>query len=219
MRDTIYFYNLKMWLPMSFFPLVVSYYTKDTMYQLEVQSLIESCEKYNLAYHVEPVETFGSWELNCAYKPFFLLSKLQEFKRPIFWVDADGVFVQQPSILDEFSADLSVRINDSCHARHPSKVVSSSIFVNDTQEAATLLKQWASECYRVLSEPDRKQEFWDQAGLRDVIFSGSHQAKVVNLPHSYAAIDGHPVDQKEILNPVIMQYQASRRYKKMINGG
>ena len=187
------------------------------MYQLEVKSLIESCEKWNLAYHIEPIESFGSWELNCSYKPFFLLSKLQEFKRPLFWVDADGVFLQPPSLLEEFSADLAVRINASCAANHPSKVVSSSIFVNETQEAATLLKQWASECYRVLSAPDREREFWDQVGLRDVIFSGSHGAKVVNLPHSYTTIDGHPVDQKEILNPVIMHYQASRRYKKMIN--
>lgn len=202
---------------MSFFPLIVCYYTKDTMYQLEVKSLIESCEKYNLPYHVEPVDSFGSWELNCAYKPFFLLSKLQEFKRPIFWVDADGVFVQKPEPLEEFSADLAVRINEGCSPQHPSKVISCSIFVNATQAATLLLKQWAAECYRVLSAPDRTDEFWDQVGLRDVMYSGGHQAKVVNLPHSYAAIDGHPVDQKEILNPVIMHYQASRRYKNIIN--
>jgi hypothetical protein len=202
---------------MSFFPLVVSYYTEKTLYQLEVEGLIESCKKWNLAYHIEPIESFGSWELNCAYKPFFLLSKLQEFKRPIFWVDADGVFVQEPAHLEEFSADLAVRINATCGPYHPSKVISSSIFVNATTEAALLLKQWAAECYRCLSQPDRTEEYWDQVGLRDVIFSGSHQAKVVNLPHSYNAIDGHPVDQKEILNPVIMQYQASRRYKKLIN--
>ena len=30
---------------MSFFPLVVSYYTEKTMYQLEVEGLIESCKK------------------------------------------------------------------------------------------------------------------------------------------------------------------------------
>jgi hypothetical protein len=202
---------------MSFFPLVVCYYTQDTMYQLEVQSLIESCEKYNLAYHVEPIESFGSWELNCAYKPFFLLSKLQEFKRPLFWVDADGVFVQKPKLLDEFSADLAVRINDACHDKHPSRVISNSIYVNATEAAASLLKQWASECYRVLSQADRTDEFWDQAGLRDVIFSKEQLAKVVNLPHSYSAIEGHPVDQKEILHPVILHYQASRRYKQMIN--
>ena len=202
---------------MSFFPLIVCYYTKDTMYQLDVKGLIESCEKYNLAYHVESIDSFGSWELNCAYKPFFLLSKLNEFKRPIFWVDADGVFIHKPKNLKEFSADLAVRINEGCSAEHPSKVVSCSIFVNATKPAALLLKQWAAECYRTLSMPDRTAEFWDQVALRDVMHFGEHQAQVVNLPHSYAAIEGHPLDQKEISHPVIMHYQASRRYKNMIN--
>ena len=202
---------------MSLFPLVVSYYTQDTMYQLEVKSLIESCEKWNLVYHIEPIESFGTWELNCAYKPFFLLSKLQEFKRPLFWVDADAVFIRRPEYLEAFSADLAVRFNDSCSDGHPSKILSGSIYVNATQEAALLLKQWASECYRCLSLPDRTEEYWDQVGLRDVILSKTHQAKIGSLPHAYSAIDGHPVDQKEILKPVIMHYQASRRYKKLIN--
>jgi hypothetical protein len=202
---------------MNFFPLVVSYYTKDTMYQLEVKGLIESCEKWNLPYHVEPIDSFGSWELNCGYKPFFLLSKLQEFKRPVFWVDADAVFVRAPSFLEEFSADLAVRINDPCALDHRSKVISNSFFVNNTPEAATLLKLWASECYHSLSNPDRTEEYWDQVGLRDVIFSNRHKAKVVGIPHAYAAIDEHPVDKKEILEPVLLHYQASRRYKKLIN--
>lgn len=204
---------------MSFFPLVVSYYTEDTMYQLEVKNLIESCKRWHLAYHIEAVPSFGSWELNCAYKPFFLLSKLQEFKRPIFWVDADGVFLKNPSVLEEFSADLAVRINASCSAEHRSKVMSSSIFVNTTSEAEALLKLWVSECYQGLCNPDKKEEYWDQVGLRDAIFSNQHKANVVNLPHSYVAIEGHPVDAKEILDPVVMHYQASRRYKKLINEG
>ena len=187
------------------------------MYQIDVKSLIASCEKWHLAYHIEPIESFGSWELNCGYKPFFILSKLQEFKRPLFWVDVDAVFLQAPEYLAEFAADLAVRINASCASDHPSKVMSSSVFVNPTPEAMTLLKHWASECYQKLSDPKRTGEYWDQVGLRDVIFSKRHQARVVNLPHAYVAIDGHPVDKKEILNPVIMHYQASRRYKKLIN--
>ncbi|HEY2811071.1 MAG TPA: putative nucleotide-diphospho-sugar transferase [Rhabdochlamydiaceae bacterium] len=182
-----------------------------------MKNLIESCEKWDIAYHIEAIDCFGSWELNCSYKPFFLLSKLQEFKRPIFWVDADAVFLRAPAVLPEFSADLAVRINDTCPAEHRSKVMSGSIFVNMTPEAAKVLKLWASACYQTLSNPDRKEEYFDQIGLRDAIFSGTHGATVARLPHAYVAVEGHPVDQKEILEPVILHYQASRRYKKLIN--
>lgn len=181
---------------MSFFPLIVSYYTQDA------QKLIKSCEKYNLTYHIEPIESFGSPELNVSYKPFFLLSKLQEFKRPLFWVDPDGAFVQKPAVLAEFSADIAVRM------QQPSKVLSGSIFVNATEKAKTLLKQWASICYHTLSDPDRTETFSDQTALRDAILSGSHRAQVVDLPHAYMAIEGHLVDQKEIAHPVILHSKA-----------
>ena len=202
---------------MQHFPLIVCYYTQGTPYALDVQGLKESCEKWNLAYQIEPIESFGSWELNCCYKPFFLLSKLQELQRPLFWIDADAVIVRKPVPLAEFSMDLAVRINDSLALDHPSKVISNSIFVNATQEAALLLKRWASICYSALTHPDRTEEYWDQVGLRDAIFASTHNAKVVNLPHSYAAIYDHPIDNKEILEPIIQHTQASRRYKKLIN--
>lgn len=199
------------------FPLIVCYYTQGTPYALDVQGLKESCEKWNLAYQIEPIESFGSWELNCCYKPFFLLSKLQELQRPLFWIDADAVILKKPLPLAEFSVDLAVRINASLGFDHPSKVISNSIFVNATQEAALLLKSWATICYSGLTDPARKEEYWDQVGLRDAIFASTHNAKVVNLPHAYAAIYDHPIDNKEILEPIIEHTQASRRYKKLIH--
>ena len=199
------------------FPLIVSYYTKDTLYQLDVQALIESLKKWNLAYHIESIESFGSWELICCFKPFFLLSKLQEFKRPLFWVDVDAVFLRKPKTLKEFSADFAVRINSALAQDHPSRVISNSIFVNDTLAARQLLKSWAALCYQALSNPDRTEEYWDQVGLRNALVSTEHRTKVENLPHAYAAIHGHPVDQLEIADPIVQHYQASRRYKKLIN--
>src|SRR5690348_12544495 len=99
---------------MGAFPLVVSFYTKDTYYQWEVQNLIASCEKFKVEHYVEGIPSFGSWELNCAYKPFFIHQMLQKFKRPLFWLDADAVFVRKPEGLALFQeVDFSVRINQS----------------------------------------------------------------------------------------------------------
>lgn len=198
------------------FPLIISFYTKDTYYQWEVQNLIESCQKFGLEHYIEGVDSFGSWELNCAFKPFFIYEALQKHKRAVFWLDADAAFVQKPEILSVFESDLAVRINDLAQD-HPSKVLSGSLFVNYTTGANRVMRLWIEECQRQLTDGDRKLEFWDQIALRDVILNPETLSNIGSLPHSYTKISGHVLDEKNILSPVIEHYQASRRYKKMIN--
>ncbi len=199
------------------FPLIVCYYTKDTFYQLDVQNLIASCEKWGLDYHVEPIASFGTWDGNCCYKPFFLLEKLEQFKRPLFWVDADAEFVQKPQWLEIFEKDIAVRINGDREDTHRSKVNSGSIFVNATEGAARILKAWGQECINSFKEPERKEEVWDQATLRDVIFRGVPGAETGALPQGYCAIAGSPCGSGEKGEVVVLHYLASRRNKKFIN--
>ncbi len=202
---------------MAEFPLIVCYYTKDTLYQLEVQNLIASCEQWGLEHHVEPISSLGSWERNCSFKPFFLMEKLQQFQRPIFWVDADAVFVKKPQWLDVFEKDMAVRINEKWDDAHPSKVITGSVFVNATDGAAKILKSWGRECIDSFLNPQRTDEVWDQIALRDVILRGEKGMDIGPLPLGYMAIVDNPCDQKEIDNVVIAHYQASRRLKKTIN--
>jgi len=197
------------------FPTIVSFYTYDTLYQLEVQNLIASCEQFHLETEIEGVPSFGSWELNCAYKPFFILKKLEELKRPVLWVDADGVFVRKPEILEEFKADFATRINRDLSETHPSRVVSSTIYVNYTPNAVKILQSWTQECRRMLLDPQRTEEFWDQIALRNVL--NTVKADVRSLPLAYIKIFDHPLDDEQEPNPVIMHYQASRRLKRPVN--
>ncbi len=176
-----------------------------------------SCEVFDLENSIEGIPSFGSWELNCAYKPFFIYKKLQECKRPILWVDADGVFTQRPTILPCFSADLATRIDFSAADTHPSKVISSTIYLNYTPKAAGLLQLWAKECQRQLSDPARTGEFWDQTALRNVLLPNAPGASIASLPLSYTKIFDHPHDNGEVSDPVITHYQASRRLKSTIS--
>lgn len=202
---------------MTDFPLVVSFYTKDTLYQLEVQNLIASCEKWHLERYIEPIASFGSWERNCAYKPLFLLEKLEQFKRPLFWVDADAVFIQKPQYLELFEKDFAVRINHAWGASHPSQVMSGSLYINATLGAERVLKSWAKECLDRLSDPFRSEELWDQVALRDVINRGVPGAAIEALPSGYTTIIDHPHEGSDLKHVVIGHYQASRRFKKLIN--
>lgn len=198
------------------FPLIVSYFTKDTFYQLEVQNLIASCEKWGLCHHIEPIASQGSWEKNCCFKPIYLLEKLQQFKKPIFWVDADAVFVKRPQWRGGFDADLAIRINETLEDKHCSKVNTGSIFVNATLGAVDLLKCWGQECYDSLINTEKRLEVWDQIALRDVILRKASSVKIDNLPLEYMAIVDDFGNHKD--DAVIVHYQASRRFKNIING-
>lgn len=202
---------------MSQFPLIVCFYTKDTLYQLEVQNLLASLEKFGLENCIEGVESLGSWELNCAYKPFFLYDKLKKLQRPLLWVDADGVFIREPAYLEIFDADFAVRINAECDPGHQSKVISSTVYVNNTPGGEEILRLWMDETREQLLQENRKQEFWDQTALRDAIFKRGHGAEVKPMPLEYAKIFDHQRDISLVVEPVIEHYQASRRLKKLIN--
>lgn len=202
---------------MSAFPVIISFYTVDTPYQIEIQNLIASCAKYHLQTEIEGYPSFGTWELNCAFKPFFILQKMKELQKPLLWVDADGVFLQQPSWQEEaFQADLAVRMHEDLPKDHPSKVISSTIFVANNKKAEQLIRNWAMETKKLLLDPERKEEFWDQIALRNVLLSSEKQAKIASLPLVYAKIFDHPEDKTAIPNAVIEHYQASRRYKKLV---
>ncbi|HSX11939.1 MAG TPA: hypothetical protein VLF61_00420 [Rhabdochlamydiaceae bacterium] len=198
------------------FPTVISFFTKDTPYEKEILRLVESCKNFGVTSQVEGVGSFGSWELNCAFKPFFILKKLEELKKPLLWIDADGAFVNFPRWEKAFEGDFSVRIHENLVKEHPSKVISSTIFVRPTSAARQLVRLWAMECQKQLLDAGRTGEFWDQVALRDALFSKGHQAVVHPLPLAYAKIFDHPYDLHEVANPIIEHYQASRKFKNLV---
>src|SRR3990167_8507360 len=89
-------------------PLVVSYYTKGTGYEEEASHLIQSCQKFAIEHCVEGIQDLGSWEKNCAFKPYFMQKKMEQYKRPLLWVDVDAVFLQPLSFEESFFADCAL---------------------------------------------------------------------------------------------------------------
>lgn len=194
------------------FPVIISFYTVSTPYQLEVHNLIESCKRFGLETDIIGVESKGSWEFNCAYKPFFILEQLEKWNKPLLWVDADGVFVQKPVWQSAFESDLCVRI-EPVEDDHPSKVISSTIFIRP--EAKDLIQSWIKSTCDYLLDPNREVEFWDQISLRQVVLE--NPKRISSMPLSYAKIFDHTGDLRRVKAPVIEHFQASRRYKDLID--
>ncbi len=183
---------------MNKFPRIISYYTAP--YKKEAARLIASCKRFNLDYEIEEIACRDSWEKNCNYKPTFILEKL---KSPLVWVDADAVFVQKPELFKTLNCDLAVWINNKLEKTHPSRVISATIYCSPTNKGIELLKHWQQRCLQ-------NSTTWDQISLRDIIHNSN--ANIYSLPQSYCKIYDKPGN-----DAVIMQYQASRYLKKVVN--
>lgn len=195
------------------FPLIISFYTKGTPYEDYAASLKSSCDRFKLETDIEGVDSKGSWELNCAFKPFFILNKIEQHKRGVIWVDADALFMRKPAFIPHFRADLAVRVNAECPCDHDSKINSGTIYANFTPQSLYLLGIWAQITLNELTTSPRKREFWDQISLREAIYSPAHAANIAILPISYLKIYDHPGDAKACKKATIVHYQASRLCK------
>lgn len=196
---------------MSLEPLVVSFYTENTPYQLEALSLRASCLQFGIDVEIEGVESLGSWERNCARKPFFIQQKLLEKKRPIFWVDADAIFRKVPNFSFLKSCDFAIREMKRFSNDRRFKYFSGSLFFNYTPLALEFVDKWCEHCRQKV---DRNQDlsFLDQISILDLMERGQ-PLTVFPLPISYAKvfdIDALEIGQEEV---VIEHFQASRRFR------
>lgn len=196
---------------MSSDPLVISFYTEGTPYQLEAMSLIASCNAWEIEAEIEGVSSQGSWERNCAIKPFFIQKKLMEKKRPIFWVDADAVFKKRPDFSSFIHSDLAFREMKRFSHDRRFKYCSGSLFINYTPRGVDFVQRWCEYCQQKI-DCNADLQFLDQISLVDLIEQG-HPLKISSLPIAYAKIfdiDAQEIDPEDV---VIEHNQASRRFR------
>ena len=177
---------------------VVSFYTQDSEYERRAPCLIKSLKKFGLDYCVEGVKSFGSWVVNCAYKPKFIKEKLQQFPgKRIIWTDVDSELLEFPSLMLDIQADFGYHrlIND--------EVLSGTLFFQNNVMCHHLLDMWIESCSKHPRE-------WDQKTLSRVIAQSG--ASVYQLPIEYCYIFDI---NKRYANcyrsePVFIHYQQSR---------
>ena len=184
----------------------VSFYTRNSGYEKEVKNLKISCQKFNLFTDIVPIDSQGTWEKNCFYKSRFLLKMFEKHQKPIVWVDADAIIVQKPLLFETLTEDIGVRVLHDFPPKHYSKVLSGTIYLNNTQNTYKLLQFWERESQELIK--NKEDKLWDQIALQNAILKMG-KLSVFYLPPEYGDIYDHPLSQ----NPVILHYQASRILK------
>lgn len=178
-------------------PLIVSFYTVGTPYEEEARHLIDSCKRLGLDHDIRGVPPQGPWVVNCAHKAAFISERWYEHRRPILWVDADGVMRSPPELLAAADADFAV------HKRDGGAFRSGTIYFGSSPLAEELLGRWHRRC-------KEQPLVWDQVSL-DLEWEAmvrDRPLRTLWLPASYCKVTG-----ESAIDPVIEQSLASTRHR------
>ena len=189
---------------MNKYPLFISFYTPE--YNVQACSLRESLDKFGLDHDIQAVGSLGEWRKNCAMKGAFVRDHLKEASRPIVWVDADAVLLQEPTFFLTKGLEF-------CTWRKPNgNILSGTVYLAPTKASRLLTRRWAKLC-------DEKPKTWDQQLLTQAhrTLKDRDRPKWTSLPQGYCKIFDIHWRKGEVHEVVIQHNQASRQLKKVVD--
>ncbi len=187
-------------------PVIVSYYTRNTGYEKEVNRLELSIRRFGLECDIQCIDSLGSWIANVQYKPTFIAQMLEKHKRPVLYLDADAAIIEYPELLDDYGEGVDLALHYRSRPGRP-ELLSGTIWVNHTPAGIDIIKRW-------INENQAYPAMWDQRTLDAVLKRGEWKGVVDHLPAAYCCI--YDTMAREVPDPVIEHYQASRRLKREV---
>jgi hypothetical protein len=188
-------------------PLIVSFYTVGTPYEQEVENLRRSLVSFNLRYSIEGVPNLGSWMLNTHHTPTFIKRMLDAAGCPVIYLDADSVVLRYPHEFYTVPNDVDF---GCCYFNWPKRrpeLSGAVLYFSQSKLSHRILDEWI--------EANKDMSTRNALHLAKVVESEEiqHSIKMKIFPVEYDCIfDKHA----GIENPVIKQFQASRRFRKTL---
>jgi len=208
-------------------PIFVSHYTVHTPYEKEVKRLRASLEKFGLDHEIEGIEPLGSWRANSNYCSWQVQKMLQKYyPRPIFRLDADAVVQKYPDLFEKknFNPDVAAAI--WYRYRKGGELLGGSLYFANNENSIRVVDKWVELCKKLPNKrnPDLLQRvIWQEIPFlqektvwpeKEKIFKESITFQ--KLPLEYCKI--FDTMRKEVPNPVIEHFQASRRFRRNMDG-
>lgn len=177
--------------------IVVSGYSKGTPYEKLADDWLVHCKKHVEHYQVVPFENMG-WHKNCQKKALIIQDAIRRYNCNVVWVDIDAHILKPLTFFDDCLCDI-------CCYRLTTKIMkdellTGTIMFSNTMAAKGILERWI--------HLNGLNTQWDQKNLQ-FILSKTTGLNIKPLPKEYIKIN-KAIEQEEILDPVIVHYQASR---------
>lgn len=160
------------------YPVVISYYTIDTVYELEVEKLMASLDTFKIPYQIYGVPTLGSWLNNTGFKAEFVRDVMKIVDRPCVWLDADCEVNKEPVL---FAQLLEQKVSISVYIRggdDEPNLNSSTIYLGNDAFCKEIIEAWVDE----MKKSDYR--IWDQKCLEFVY--KRNLEKFHKIPPEYA---------------------------------
>jgi hypothetical protein len=148
--------------------------------------LREECFKHNVPYDFRHMESTGDYRLNCLRKPQFILSLLEEKKKPLVWMDIDSIIHKELLAFDHLSEN-NADIGFAYPITKPDQINMSSpkaspIFCNYNEKVIKFLQTWIANCEESLKNGEH---FFDHEILLMRVLPKVKEIKIGILPINY----------------------------------
>ena len=149
------------------------------------------------------VSSKGDWQANTQYKAYFIKQMLfRHYPKDILYLDADARVRQYPLLFDSVDFDVGVIYRENV------ELLSSAMYFANKPGVLELIERWIRGCHI-------HPQIWDQQVLQHILNESKDlKLQVCSLPQTYCQIYDL---MKGAGEPVIEQFQASRRFKKDID--
>lgn len=168
---------------------LISFYSdidNNTYYSDNAYRLREECFRLNIPNDFRQLKSLDDYRLNCLRKPEFILTMLQEKKKPIVWMDIDSKIHKELSAFDKMTenqADLGFAFPILSQEELPmSSPKASPIFCNYNQNVIDFLNTWVQECKQSI---EKNEHFFDHEILLMKVFPKLKNMKIGILPINY----------------------------------
>lgn len=169
---------------------IVSFYCdidNRTYYSDHARRLRINCNENNIPHDIRELPSRGEYRLNCLAKPKFILSIMEEKKKPFVWLDVDSKIHAELSVFDEMEANADVAFAYSGNPpdvdiRYPK---ASPIYLNQTENTYEFVKYWIQRCE--LNETNLGEKLFDHEILMyDVLpnFLSKMRIGMLGLPYA-----------------------------------
>lgn len=200
--------------PQSLPYMIVSYCTIGTPYEEEIKNLIDSLERFCLPFYIYEMTNRGSWIKNVQINEEIILDAMDRYPdKAIVSLDADSVVQRFPALFGSLDCDFAAHYHIWPRGNRKELFCSTMYFRN-----CDLTKEFLRDCLNRYKEvPTTRQQpnmmaVFDGIGVQRTQH-WRRRLEFTNLPPQYCKIFDLMGDIKF---PVIEQFQASRRFKRLV---
>jgi hypothetical protein len=153
---------------------VFGFHTDDKLYTKHADILKCSANKFGIDVHFQSFSK-DDWQKIIAFKPCYIAKVRHELQGPILYIDADAIILEDiRPYFESITEDIAV------HYIHNNRLISATLFINDTPNARLLVDEWEKDSWLSLAVGIRLycRNYWMHGSKKNALHSKSYRPSI-----------------------------------------